>query len=237
MLLIVFFFFSSRRRHTRCALVTGVQTCALPISARYVPARMPTGVPIRVPTAVIMTLPKMALSRPPSAPGGGVLCVNSVQDKAPPPLCSSVTIIQHSQNSPKASASMDNVSMMRLTRLRRLYTVFFLSAVVSRSNMVGSLAHSAFASGQARQQYLGQGQDNGGDQEQNQAQFEQCRFLQAPRLIEFIGQRGGDRVGRRKNRARQSKRIVDDERHGHGIPQSPAQAQHNAAHETGTAHV
>src|SRR3546814_3243941 len=31
---IVLFFFSSRRRHTRCALVTGVQTCALPISSR-----------------------------------------------------------------------------------------------------------------------------------------------------------------------------------------------------------
>src|SRR3546814_7201113 len=29
--LLGFFFFSSRRRHTRCALVTGVQTCALPI--------------------------------------------------------------------------------------------------------------------------------------------------------------------------------------------------------------
>src|SRR3546814_9014246 len=29
-----FFFFSSRRRHTRCALVTGVQTCALPISVK-----------------------------------------------------------------------------------------------------------------------------------------------------------------------------------------------------------
>src|SRR3546814_21061340 len=29
---VVYFFFSSRRRHTRCALVTGVQTCALPIS-------------------------------------------------------------------------------------------------------------------------------------------------------------------------------------------------------------
>src|SRR3546814_10903844 len=27
----IIFFFSSRRRHTRCALVTGVQTCALPI--------------------------------------------------------------------------------------------------------------------------------------------------------------------------------------------------------------
>src|SRR3546814_5338033 len=31
MVVIFFFFFSSRRRHTRCALVTGVQTCALPI--------------------------------------------------------------------------------------------------------------------------------------------------------------------------------------------------------------
>src|SRR3546814_6083405 len=29
--LVFVFFFSSRRRHTRCALVTGVQTCALPI--------------------------------------------------------------------------------------------------------------------------------------------------------------------------------------------------------------
>src|SRR3546814_7675604 len=29
------FFFSSRRRHTRCALVTGVQTCALPISLSH----------------------------------------------------------------------------------------------------------------------------------------------------------------------------------------------------------
>src|SRR3546814_16771074 len=29
----ILFFFSSRRRHTRCALVTGAQTCALPISA------------------------------------------------------------------------------------------------------------------------------------------------------------------------------------------------------------
>src|SRR3546814_10817749 len=34
MLCAFFFFFSSRRRHTRCALVTGVQTCALPIWPR-----------------------------------------------------------------------------------------------------------------------------------------------------------------------------------------------------------
>src|SRR3546814_3955283 len=35
-----FFFFSSRRRHTRCALVTGVQTCALPISISLSLARV-----------------------------------------------------------------------------------------------------------------------------------------------------------------------------------------------------
>src|SRR3546814_6676401 len=32
MFCLFYFFLSSRRRHTRCALVTGVQTCALPIS-------------------------------------------------------------------------------------------------------------------------------------------------------------------------------------------------------------
>src|SRR3546814_7929816 len=35
------FFFSSRRRHTRCALVTGVQTCALPICCpKTLPAQL-----------------------------------------------------------------------------------------------------------------------------------------------------------------------------------------------------
>src|SRR3546814_17112926 len=35
----MYVFFSSRRRHTRCALVTGVQTCALPISRPAVASR------------------------------------------------------------------------------------------------------------------------------------------------------------------------------------------------------
>src|SRR3546814_1623223 len=40
MFIFVFCFFcSSRRRHTRCALVTGVQTCALPIS-RFAETRL-----------------------------------------------------------------------------------------------------------------------------------------------------------------------------------------------------
>src|SRR3546814_3022728 len=37
--LYIYFFFSSRRRHTRCALVTGVQTCALPISLPSIHSR------------------------------------------------------------------------------------------------------------------------------------------------------------------------------------------------------
>src|SRR3546814_6118375 len=37
----MFFFFSSRSRHTRCALVTGVQTCALPIFHAHFGAEPP----------------------------------------------------------------------------------------------------------------------------------------------------------------------------------------------------
>src|SRR3546814_12491398 len=37
-------FFSSRRRHKRCALVTGVQTCALPISAGGFPLQVPDSI-------------------------------------------------------------------------------------------------------------------------------------------------------------------------------------------------
>src|SRR3546814_3644362 len=44
------FFFSSRRRHTRCALVTGVQTCALPIyrgNKRLALSHVPSSLPVR----------------------------------------------------------------------------------------------------------------------------------------------------------------------------------------------
>src|SRR3546814_5689432 len=42
---VVFFVFASRRRHTRCALVTGVQTCALPISGELIGAIGPFKIP------------------------------------------------------------------------------------------------------------------------------------------------------------------------------------------------
>src|SRR3546814_3232014 len=42
-MILLCFFCSSRRRHTRCALVTGVQTCALPISMAMVRDNFETG--------------------------------------------------------------------------------------------------------------------------------------------------------------------------------------------------
>src|SRR3546814_9998829 len=46
-----FLFVSSRRRHTRCALVTGVQTCALPI---YSLGQVIYGLPSTVPVTLDM---------------------------------------------------------------------------------------------------------------------------------------------------------------------------------------
>src|SRR3546814_7456259 len=50
------FFFSSRRRHTRCALVTGVQTCALPISRPALFAGIPIEAAVVILLASVITL-------------------------------------------------------------------------------------------------------------------------------------------------------------------------------------
>src|SRR3546814_7071557 len=49
-------FFSSRRRHTRCALVTGVQTCALPIltGVAFETVELPNGdLPLLAPMSIV----------------------------------------------------------------------------------------------------------------------------------------------------------------------------------------
>src|SRR3546814_12922882 len=59
----LFFFFSSRRRHTRCALVTGVQTCALPIS--HLPRAVGDG-------SIALVAPRQPeFLAEPEQPGGG----------------------------------------------------------------------------------------------------------------------------------------------------------------------
>src|SRR3546814_16358531 len=61
------FFFSSRRRHTRCALVTGVQTCALPICDHIGAPRTPSlkvGGPVKFKEAPMLPLALRRLLRP-----------------------------------------------------------------------------------------------------------------------------------------------------------------------------
>src|SRR3546814_3676067 len=66
-----FFFFSSRRRHTRCALVTGVQTCALPI---YLPAKSPQ-------RTVLPSVPTSSNGPPISAPASGGACAGRSEER------------------------------------------------------------------------------------------------------------------------------------------------------------
>src|SRR3546814_5194414 len=68
------FFFSSRRRHTRCALVTGVQTCALPIypldgdSAPGLLQIFLGGKPWLAPLSLALLAPLLVLRKPKNDP-------------------------------------------------------------------------------------------------------------------------------------------------------------------------
>src|SRR3546814_1178073 len=64
----VFFFFSSRRRHTRCALVTGVQTCALPISATRCSTTATSTRPDMPEQPSAVSSPACSASPPPTCP-------------------------------------------------------------------------------------------------------------------------------------------------------------------------
>src|SRR3546814_4931577 len=57
--MVLLFFFSSRRRHTRCALVTGVQTCALPILRNLYPHRLAGDLYILVAPVELISLARM----------------------------------------------------------------------------------------------------------------------------------------------------------------------------------
>src|SRR3546814_2339410 len=84
-----FFFFSSRRRHTRCALVTGVQTCALPISweadAPRLDARL-AGLEVRSPRRIVLSrhanAPRADGWTPEHVRGDGVVWINGPTDIA-----------------------------------------------------------------------------------------------------------------------------------------------------------
>ena len=76
-----------------------------PYSARYVPARMPTGAPRAKPIPVIIRLPTIELRRPPTTPGGAVFFVKTSSDNPPTPFHSSVAKMMVSMLRPKAVAA------------------------------------------------------------------------------------------------------------------------------------
>ena len=79
---------------------------------------MPIGAPIRIASSDIIRLPKNALSRPPSEPGGGVICVNSARFIAATPLTNAVSRIQTSQNRPNTVAASDKRQCDRILDAR-----------------------------------------------------------------------------------------------------------------------
>src|SRR5689334_16014486 len=102
---------------------------------------------MNVATPTITRLPAIAFSRPPSLPGGGVICVNTLKLIAPTPFTSSVPRIHTSTPRPIAIASTDIASPTRLMTLRRAW-MLMPDASYGRSRA------RPFAFGHAQQQQL-----------------------------------------------------------------------------------
>src|SRR3546814_1728612 len=83
MLFLGVFFFSSRRRHTRCALVTGVQTCALPISSSPAAGRLRAlprvGMPVRRASVMSWNPARLVLEQSRRTPAGLALAADGVE--------------------------------------------------------------------------------------------------------------------------------------------------------------
>ena len=79
---------------------------------------MPIGVPKTTAKVVMIRLPTMALSRPPSAPGGGVISVKTASDSPLNPSHSSTPRITTSQPSPSSVAPNDRPIAILLRRRR-----------------------------------------------------------------------------------------------------------------------
>ena len=65
---------------------------------------MPSGVPNNTARNVMIRLPTIGLSKPPAAPGGGVISVNTASDRPLKPSHNSTARINTSQERPKAVA-------------------------------------------------------------------------------------------------------------------------------------
>src|SRR3546814_2380783 len=100
------FFFSSRRRHTRCALVTGVQTCALPISLE--------AQQIKTPSDLQLTLPNVTFTKTNFT--GASFTIRGIGDLCVGTTCDSATAI-HLNGDPLFSTRLFETAFFDLERI------------------------------------------------------------------------------------------------------------------------
>src|SRR3546814_6661687 len=107
----ILFFFSSRRRHTRCALVTGVQTCALPISSiRIPPAKISSMTPEATAARVFHVWPRVSATR--------LSAYTAVSDRLSTPLA--IRALESAKNpETKKPAAIAAFSSRTIQRVRR----------------------------------------------------------------------------------------------------------------------
>src|SRR3546814_15878691 len=103
------FFFSSRRRHTRCALVTGVQTCALPISLE--------AQQIKTPSDLQLTLPNVTFTKTNFT--GASFTIRGIGDLCVGTTCDSATAI-HLNGDPLFSTRLFETEFFDLERVEVL---------------------------------------------------------------------------------------------------------------------
>src|SRR3546814_2874816 len=115
--IIVYFFFSSRRRHTRCALVTGVQTCALPILV----------VSAVTPRTVHLDLPRGASTPQPQSPVPA-----SCNPCCTAPCCRDASV--------RAFRSEEHTSELQ-SLMRIPYAVFCLKKQIKKKQQVYTIHH------------------------------------------------------------------------------------------------
>src|SRR3546814_2870251 len=129
----IFFFFSSRRRHTRCALVTGVQTCALPIFhgltslERSDPARFARAVHVNLTARAWLTQACLPLLR--KAPDSAVVFAVDDLARVGGAYWGGYGLAQHATAARSEEHTSELQSLMRIS-----YAVFCLKKQNSTSN-------------------------------------------------------------------------------------------------------
>src|SRR3546814_4412732 len=124
----VVFFFSSKRRHTSCALVTGVQTCALPISATAVANARAAVAPLDAQRSVaLFELAALIGETPAGVPEEALKCTHPPAPSAALPVGDGTALLRRRPDLREAERRRSEEHTSELQSLMRIsYAVFRL---------------------------------------------------------------------------------------------------------------